>query len=301
MPMNFYILDVFAPRVFAGNQLAVFPNASDIPRSRFSQLAREMNYSETTFVLPPKSPEATAAVRIFTPNTELPFAGHPTIGTAFLLALTRSPKNLKPEQTLILELKAGLVRVSVEIKDSHRGRAIMEQPLPQSRGVFTDITNVASCLCLSPDDIGLYPPETFANAVSFFIVPLKSMRALERARPNGALLEELLGRLNVEGLICFTTETVEAGSQLHVRAFFPNLGVNEDPATGSAQGPLAAYLFKNGLTKRGAKCRLVTEQGYQVGRPSKLTTTFEVNNGVMNSIKVGGEVILVAKGEFLIK
>src|SRR5262245_34874934 len=149
MPMNFYILDVFAPRVFAGNQLAVFPNASDIPRSRFAQLAREMNYSETTFVLPPKSPEATAAVRIFTPNTELPFAGHPTLGTAFLLALTSQSKHPKPEQTLNLELKAGLVRVNVEIKDSQRGRAIMEQPLPQSRGVFTDISAVASSLCLS--------------------------------------------------------------------------------------------------------------------------------------------------------
>src|SRR5688572_22121636 len=138
MTMNFFILDVFAPRAFAGNQLAVFPNAADIPRNRFAQLAREMNYSETTFVLPPKSPEARAAVRIFTPNTELPFAGHPTIGTAFLLALNSS-KNPKPEQTLILELKAGLVRVDVELKDSKRGRAVMEQPVPQSRGVFTDI------------------------------------------------------------------------------------------------------------------------------------------------------------------
>src|SRR6185369_15855141 len=122
------ILDVFAPRVFAGNQLAVFPNASDIPRSRFAQLAREMNYSETTFVLPPKSPEAAAAVRIFTPHTELPFAGRPTLGTAFLLAATGAAKLAKADQSLTLELKAGLVRVTIDLKEAQRGRAIMEQP-----------------------------------------------------------------------------------------------------------------------------------------------------------------------------
>src|SRR5256885_359552 len=151
MPMNFYILDVFAPRIFAGNQLAVFPNAADIPRSRFGQLAREMNYSETTFVLPPKSPEANAAMRIFTPHTELPFAGHPTLGTAFLLAVTNAVKLSKPDQSLVLEMKAGLVRVTVDIKDSHRGRVVMEQPVPQSRGVFTDLATVAASLCLNPE------------------------------------------------------------------------------------------------------------------------------------------------------
>ncbi len=300
MPMNFYILDVFAPKIFAGNQLAVFPNAADIPRSRFAQLAREMNYSETTFVLPPKSPEAAAAVRIFTPNTELPFAGHPTIGTAFLLAAIGAAKFNKPDNALLLELKSGLVRVVVEIKDAQRGRAIMEQPSPQSRGLCNDVAAVAASLCLSADDVAAYPPETMANAVAFLIVALKSMRALERARPNGALLENLLARLNVNGLICFSTETVESGSQVQMRAFFPGLGVNEDPATGSAQGPLAAYLFKNGMLKRGAKCRMVAEQGYQIGRPSKLVTTFEVSDDAITSIKVGGEVILVAKGEFLL-
>jgi trans-2,3-dihydro-3-hydroxyanthranilate isomerase len=299
MPMNFYILDVFAPKIFAGNQLAVFPNAADIPKNRFSQLAREMNYSETTFVLPPKSSEANAAVRIFTPNTELPFAGHPTLGTAFLLAATGAVK-LSKEQTMVLELKAGLVRVSVELKDSQRGKAIMEQPVPQSRGTFSDLSTIASSICLSPEDIAPYSPEIFANAVSFFIVPIKSMRALERARPNGAILETLLTKLNVEGLICFSTETVEAGSQAHVRAFFPGLGINEDPATGSAQGPLTAYLFKNNLLKKGAKYRVATEQGYQIGRPSKLVTTFEVSDNLITSIKVGGDVLLMAKGEFLI-
>lgn len=299
MPMKFYILDVFAPKIFAGNQLAVFPDAADIPRNRFSQLAREMNYSETTFVLPPKSPEANAAVRIFTPNTELPFAGHPTLGTAFLLASTGAVK-LAKDLTMVLELKAGLVRVSVELKDSQRGKAIMEQPVPQSRGTVSDLAAIAASICLTSDDIAPYPPEVIANAVSFFIVPIKSMRALERARPNGALLETLLAKLNVEGLICFSTETIEAGSQAHVRAFFPGLGISEDPATGSAQGPLAAYLFKNNLLKRGAKYRVVAEQGYQIGRPSKLTTMFEVSDNLINSIKVGGDVILMAKGEFLI-
>jgi trans-2,3-dihydro-3-hydroxyanthranilate isomerase len=299
MPMNFYILDVFAPKIFAGNQLAVFPNASDIPRNRFSQLAREMNYSETTFVLPAKSPEASAAVRIFTPNTELPFAGHPTLGTAFLLASTGAVK-LASDQSMVLELKAGLVRVFVDLKDCNRGRVAMQQPTPQSRGTVSDLATVAASLCLSTDDIAAYSPEIWANAVAFFIVPIKSLRALERIRPNGAILENLLKKLNVEGLICFSTETVEAGSQVHIRAFFTGLGVSEDPATGSAQGPLAAYLVKNNLVKRASKYRITSEQGYQVGRPSKLTTTFELNDNLINSIKVAGDVILMAKGEFLI-
>ncbi|MEW6731231.1 MAG: PhzF family phenazine biosynthesis protein [Acidobacteriota bacterium] len=300
MSMNFYILDVFAPKILAGNQLAVFPNATDIPRSRFAQLAREMNYSETTFVLPAKSPEAAAAVRIFTPHTELPFAGHPTLGTAFLLSAIGLAKPAKSDNTITLELKAGLVRVAVETKDNQRGRAVMEQPVPQSRGLYTDTAMVAASLCLNPEDIAAYPPEMMANAIAFLIVPLKSMRALERAKPNGALIESLLTRVNVEGLICFTTETVEAGSQAQMRAFFPTIGINEDPATGSAQGPLATYFFKHGLLKRGTKNRLVVEQGYQIGRPSKLTTSFEVSEGVITSIKVGGDVMLVAKGEFLI-
>lgn len=299
MPMNFYILDVFAPKIFVGNQLAVFPDASDIPRSRFAQLAREMNYSETTFVLPSKSPEVAANVRIFTPRAELPFAGHPTLGTAFLLAATGAV-TLDKEQSLVLELKAGLVRVVVELKDKNRGRATMEQPVPQSRGVFNDLNLIAASLCLNVDDIAPYTPETFANAVSFCFVPLKSMRALDRAKPNTALMETLLAKLNVEGLICFSTETVETGSQVQLRAFFAGVGINEDPATGSAQGPLAAYLLKYGLLKKGNKYRIVAEQGYQLGRPSKLITTFEVTDGIMSGIKVGGDVVLMAKGEFLI-
>jgi trans-2,3-dihydro-3-hydroxyanthranilate isomerase len=176
----------------------------------------------------------------------------------------------------------------------------MEQPVPQSRGIFTDITLVAASLCLSPDEIAPYPPETLANAVSFLIIPLKSMRALERAKPNGALMEQLLARVNVGGIICFTIETVEASSQAQVRAFFPAIGINEDPATGSAQGPLASYMSKHGLLKSAHKHRLVVEQGYQIGRPSKLTTSFEVNEGVISAIKVGGDVMIVAKGEFLV-
>lgn len=299
MPMKFYILDVFAPKIFAGNQLAVFPDATNIPRNRFSQLAREMNYSETTFVLPPRSPEAAAAVRIFTPSTELPFAGHPTIGTAFLLAATGAVK-LSNEQSMILELKAGLVRVSVDLKDSNRGKATMEQPVPQSRGTVSDLSAIAASIGLNGDDIAPCLPEVLANAVSFLIVPIKSMRALERARPNGILLDALVAKLNIEGVICFSTETVEAGSQAHVRAFFSGLGITEDPATGSAQGPLAAYLFKNNLLKKGAKYRISAEQGYQISRPSKLVTTFEVSDNLISSIKVSGDVILMAKGEFLI-
>ena len=299
MPLNFYILDVFAPKIFAGNQLAVFPNAVDIPRNRLAQLAREINYSETTFVFPAKSPEAVANVRIFTPTTELPFAGHPTLGTAFLLAAIDAIK-LPEDKTISLELKSGLVRVTLDMKDAHKGRATMEQPVPQSRGTLSEISNLATSLGLVADDIAPFPPEALANAVSFLIVGLKSIRVLERARPNGVLLENLLKKINVNGVICFSTETVESGSQVQVRAFFPGIGINEDPATGSAQGPLAAYLFKHGLLKKGNRCRVMAEQGYQIGRPSKLTTTFEVHEGVMNNIKVSGDVILVAKGEFML-
>ncbi|MBL8152383.1 MAG: PhzF family phenazine biosynthesis protein, partial [Blastocatellia bacterium] len=260
-----------------------------------------MHYSETAFVLPAKSPEAAASVRIFTSSKEIPFAGHPTIGTAFLLASLGRARLSTPENSLTLELGTGLVKVFVEVNDRNRGKAVMEQEVPQSRGICTDLKTIAASLCLGADEIASLEPEVFTNGVSFLIVCMKSLASIKKISPNALLLEELLRGLKVDGLVCFTTETIESSSHVHVRAFFPELGVNEDAATGAAQGPLAAYLFKNGLIRSERNFRLVSEQGYEIGRPSRLTTTFDIRNGTIDAIKVSGDVLLMARGEFLLK
>jgi trans-2,3-dihydro-3-hydroxyanthranilate isomerase len=175
----------------------------------------------------------------------------------------------------------------------------MEQPVPTSRGTLSDLAAIAASVTLTPDDLAPYLPEVWANALAFLIVPVKSLRALERARPDSVLLDNLLRQCRASGLLCISMETVESGSQVHVRAFFSGMGFSEDPATGSAQGPLAAYLFKNKLITT-AKPRFIAEQGYQVGRPSKLLTALDITNNTIRGIRVAGDVIIVAKGEFLV-
>src|SRR6266567_2122248 len=241
---EYTLVDVFTDTKFGGNQLAVFTDGSGIRDDTMQSVAKELNLPETTFVVPAER-GGDHRLRIFTPARELPFAGHPTVGTAYVLAASR-------DATLRLEEQVGTLQVTVR-----DGFSEMEQPLPTFEPVG-DRDAVAASLSLSAADLEpSLPIEIGSSGNRFMFVGVRTLDAVRRATPRGL----------AEAAYIFTTETVESGSTVHGRMYAPWQGIAEDPATGSANGPLGAYLVRHGLSD-GA--RIVSEQGYEMGRPSLL-------------------------------
>ncbi|MEK6206928.1 MAG: PhzF family phenazine biosynthesis protein [Chloroflexota bacterium] len=273
---EYRLLDVFTDRRFAGNQLAVFRDGRGIPSETMQAIAKELLLSETTFVLPPER-GGDHRVRIFTPGRELPFAGHPTIGTAWVLSEGR-------EGTLRLELEVGTLAVTVK-----QGFVEMEQPLPSFGGAFADVAAVARALSLAVDDIVTTAPiERVSSGVPLLVVRVRDLDAMRRIRTVPGPIEE--------PLYVFTTEVVEPGSTVHARMFAPWLGVTEDPATGGAQGLLTAYLVKHGIVPAAAEVRVRTEQGFEMGRRSILDTRLAMSGAAVTAVHVGGNVVGMGGG-----
>lgn len=263
-------VDVFTSRRFGGNQLAVFADARAIEPGRMQAIANELNLPETAFVVPAET-GGDHRVRIFTPARELPFAGHPTVGTAYVLAAGR-------DATLRLEEAVGTLAVTVR-----DGFSEMEQPLP----VFEeapDRSRVAAMLSLETSDLdpGL-PIEIGSSGNRFLFVPVTGAGAVRRAVPRGL----------TDAAYVFTTETAEPGSTVHGRMYAPWQGLAEDPATGSANGPLGAYLVRHG---RSDGRRIVSEQGYEMGRPSLLFIRVGGSRERITSVHVGGHCVIAGGG-----
>ena len=270
---RFVIADVFTDVPFAGNQLAVFTDAREIPEERLQPLAREINFSETVFVYPAEG-EGHAKIRIFTPALELPFAGHPVLGTAFVLA---GPLQL---DELWLETGAGVVPVRLERDGSRVAFGWMRQP-PFSFEPYDRAEELL--VLLGVEESGL-PVELYHQGPSHVMVELASPAAVAALRPNvDALLE-----LGPHGTDCFARD----GESWKARVFVPAHGVPEDPATGSAAGPLALHLARHGRIAFGDE--IVIRQGEEIGRPS---TLYAVARSA-EEIEVGGSAVVVARGEF---
>jgi len=277
------LLDVFTAEPFGGNPLAVFPDGAAVPERLMQPIASELNLSETTFVLPPANPKNECRVRIFTPRSELPFAGHPTIGTAFVLhSLGRGG------QRMVLEENVGPIEVGFSERD---GRLFTEmiQPPPKFSEPFTNAAAIAGAIGLNEDDLALSlaPAVVGSSGLPFLMVPLRTREALGRAKPRGDRLASLVGDA-ARGVYLWTTDAERPGSHARARMFAPRLGVIEDPATGSANGPFAAYLHRHGVVPGST---IVTEQGFEMGRPSLLRAV--VGQG---TVRVGGECVLVGQG-----
>jgi trans-2,3-dihydro-3-hydroxyanthranilate isomerase len=289
----FVQVDVFTRRAFGGNQLAVFTDARGLADVEMQAIAREMNYSESTFVLPPDDRSNDARVRIFTPGRELPFAGHPTVGTAYVLGTARGLGALR------LELGVGPIGVSVELGDGRAGAAEMEQPLPTFRPVNSDAATLAGLLGLAPEDVAASPPPEFGSAgVEFLYLPLRSLEAVQRASADLAALRRFFADHGHPAIYVFSTETVSPDAAAHARMFALSLGsgVNEDPATGSAAGPVGASLVRHGLQQPG---RFTLEQGYEIQCPSQIEVEIAVTAGAVRRVRVGGGVVRVAEGVLL--
>jgi trans-2,3-dihydro-3-hydroxyanthranilate isomerase len=291
------IVDVFTRRRFGGNQLAVFTDARGMTDDEMQSIAIELKFSESTFVLPPEDARSDARVRIFTPGRELPFAGHPTVGTAFVLGCQRHRRELR------LELGVGPIDVRADAGDGEFGSALMEQPIPRFEACSAEPAEVAAMLRLDLADLHPTLPIRWGSAgVPFLYVPLASLAAVKRASGDLDLLRSFFGDHDHPCTYLFALETVEPGSASHGRMFALTLGsgVNEDPATGGAAGPLAGYLVLQRAVPPG---KMVLEQGYEMGRPSQIEAIVNTNytsDDVLSRVAIGGGVVKVAEGTLMV-
>jgi len=286
---RYVIVDVFCDEKFKGNQLAVFLDAGSLDGAEMQALAREMNFSESTFILDSKPNDEGWPVRIFTPRAEIPFAGHPTLGTSWVIAnelLETPPDSLK------LDLRAGSIPVRFE-NDVSGELMWMTQNQPEFQG-GPPAALVAAALGLDVADIDTrFPIERVSTGLPFLLVPIVSLAAMQKARVHGEAYDQLCAQ-DHKAIFFFSSETVDPSNKVHARMFADAFGVPEDPATGSANGCLAAWLVRHRYFG-AAEIDLMVEQGVEMGRASRLHLRASENDGTF-SIQVGGGVIPVAEG-----
>ncbi|MEO9476543.1 MAG: PhzF family phenazine biosynthesis protein [Cyclobacteriaceae bacterium] len=289
---SYYLLDVFSDQMFGGNQLALFPDASEIDPNLFQKIALEFNLPETVFLFPAKSDEDTPSMRIFTPRAELPTAGHPTIGTAYFLAAQNNEK-----QVIELDQKIGRIKVEMTyLANGEPDLLTMHQPLPTFGNVIDDRAAIAEMISLNEADLADLPIQEISCGNNFLLIPLNSANLLSEVKVNITLLEKLKSQLNSMGIYVFSVKDVDGG---HVkgRMFAPEIGIVEDPATGSANGPLACYLSKYGQVD----FPVTSLQGFEMGRPSYLQLDIEKSEDhEISAVKVGGKCKFVGTGELFL-
>jgi trans-2,3-dihydro-3-hydroxyanthranilate isomerase len=292
--LPFYIVDVFAEKKYAGNQLGVFPNAGGLSGDQMQKLAKEMNYSETTFILSPAPVNGGYNVRIFTPDKEIPFAGHPTLGTAYIIQQEIIGQLV---DTVILNLKVGQIPVIFNYGENGPDTLWMHQKEP-TFGAQIDAGTISDVLNLQETHLDdRYPIEEVSTGLPFIVVPLKTLDSLKQIRPEVDKCLKLLENLSAKAILAFCPETYLEQHDLCVRVFAHYYGVPEDPATGSANGCLAGYLAKHRYFGESS-IDIRVEQGYEIGRPSLLFLKAEKNADKID-VLVGGKVIETAKGEFV--
>jgi trans-2,3-dihydro-3-hydroxyanthranilate isomerase len=294
MRYSYHLLDVFTDRVFGGNPLAVFPDGQGLSTEQMQRVAAELNLSETVFVLPAETEAGTRKLRIFTPAVELPFAGHPTVGTAVLLAETGAmPEDV---QHIILEETVGPVAVRIAREP---GRTTFAQLTAAQAPEFgpppPSSADLARVIGLDESDLldGSWAPGTASCGVPFLILPVRSREALARVRMDQGAWERVLADTWAPHV--YIVAPGAHGADLRARMFAPAMGLGEDPATGAAATALAAYLARreNGETTTH---RWTVEQGVEMGRPSTLYLEAEVEAGSITTIRVGGSAVLVGEG-----
>lgn len=287
----YYLLDVFTNTRFGGNQLAVFPKADKIPEELFPVFAKELNLSESVFLFTKK--ESSWPMRIFTPGGELPTAGHPTIGTAFYLSREADHDSNKPLE-LMFDQKIGLINSRVEFKNNLPQKSFMYQPLPKFMGEVEDRKTMSNLLNLEENKLLDIPIEIVSCGIPYIIIPLKSMTDVRNINFRLDIWQKIKSSFPNAFVYAFCLGGVENDSDVHGRMFAPDAGILEDPATGSANGPLGCYCVKHNLTGN----EIVSEQGYEMGRKSKIYIDIKKNkSGDINEVKIGGYCVFIGKGE----
>jgi trans-2,3-dihydro-3-hydroxyanthranilate isomerase len=298
MTLHFSTLDVFTDRPFGGNPLAVFCDQPDLPQGLMQSIARELNLSETVFIVPPRNPRALRRLRIFTPARELPFAGHPTLGAVQVLVDTGIADIRGPMGEFALELEVGLVPIKVQPRTS--GPPFLQLTaarLPEAGKVAPSRAELAKLLSLSESDV--LSDRDFAQAYScgvpFLFVPVRNRAALARARPDSAAWRQILHGAWASEAFVFCRDPELPSSDLRARMFAPEFGIAEDPATGSAAAAFAGYLAARESRQTGT-LRWIVEQGFEMGRPSLLHVEADVAEGRIVAVRVGGTAVRMSEG-----
>ena len=290
--------DVFTDHLFGGNQLAVFLDGRGLPTETMQAIAKEMNFSETTFVLPADQQGTDARMRIFTPGEELPTAGHPTIGTTFALARAGAIERGRPNITFGCNI--GPVPVALTWNGEELSFAWMTQAPPTFGETMPDPARTAAALSLSPAAVagtGL-PVQVVSCGVPFLFVPLTTRSAVDNVVVNPGLLGELLRatKSGAHGVFVFSAQPGDARATVYSRMFAPELGVTEDPATGIASGPLGCYLVRHKIVQPEKAEAMISLQGVKMGRPSHVHISIGVERGEISGVRVGGEAVLAGEG-----
>ncbi|MGH7620178.1 MAG: PhzF family phenazine biosynthesis protein [Gemmatimonadaceae bacterium] len=298
MNARYLTADVFTDERFGGNQLAVFPDAREIPADLMLHVAREFNYSETTFVLPPDDPSHTARVRIFTPGGELQFAGHPTVGTAHVLASIGVVRLTGDETRIVLEEGVGPVPVVIRATNGAPTFAQLSAaklpevgPPPPPRDALAEMLSLAPADALS----GEWSAQGVSCGTPFLFVPLRDRAAVARSRIKIDVWESLLRDYYTDKVMVFAMGGERPGSNVRARMYAPGIGVPEDPATGSACVALGGYLADRD-TRTDGTLRWIVEQGFEMGRPSILEVEADKKSGKVTAARVGGKAVLVCEG-----
>ena len=292
----YHLVDVFTDKKLAGNQLAVLPDAQGLTTEMMQALAREFNLSETAFVTPPEV-GGDFRVRIFTPEIEMPFAGHPTIGTAYVLAREGRIAATESAQTSVhFEENIGTIPVTVEWHGGMPHKIMMDQLIPQHGAQFFNHEAIARMLSLRTEQIRRdVPMEVVTSGLPFLYVPLENLEAIQSISFRTDVWEQLLKGTDGPNVYLFTMETLHSDSTVHSRMFAPGLGILEDPATGAACGPLGSYLVKHNLIGDTSQ-PIINEQGYEMGRPSRIVIQVTRDGSAISRVQVGGQCVAVGSG-----
>jgi trans-2,3-dihydro-3-hydroxyanthranilate isomerase len=291
-------LDVFTDRLFGGNQLAVYLDGRGLEAGQMQAIAKEMNFSETTFVLPPERADTDVRVRIFTPGEELPMAGHPTIGTAF--ALARCGALARDRDRVVFGLGTGPTPVSLEWKGDALAFAWMTQLNPEFDAPLGDTPRAASALRLPPAAVagtGL-PVQTVSCGVPYLLVPITTRTAVDAASLDVVAYDDLRRSVTLENLpiFLFSTEPGADAATAYSRMFVSSDGIVEDAATGSASGPLGCYLVRHNVVGREKARAMLSLQGVKMGRPSHIHISIDGSGGDITGVRVGGESVVAGEG-----
>lgn len=300
--IEFIQADVFTEVLFCGNPVAVFPDSDGLSSDQMQKLAREMNLSESTFVTLPTHGQADFKVRFFTPRAEIPFAGHPTLGTFFVLSHIGRIDLVEPVTRVYQEIGIGILPVDLIGQGGKVDRVEMTQGKPSFHSTLGDISGLAAALGIREEEIAAtgLPVQIASTGLRQLMVPVRSLKAVQDVQLDIPRLNSVCDAIGTEFVYVFTLETLEERSTTHNRMFLPRHGIIEDPASGSAAGALGAYLVKHGKVSAKPTARLICEQGFEIGRPSYLHVEVKKCNQEITQVQVGGQVVIVMEGRIRI-
>ena len=293
---DFWRVDVFTEKPLQGNPLAVFPRATGLSKEEMEGIAREMNLSETTFVTPPANPAAHYRNRIFTPGGEIPFAGHPSLGTAYVAALEGLVPKPEGRSVVYQELEIGVLPLELFVESGQIRKVVMTQGEPSVDKPLTSVEGLAKALSVRPRDIGIgkMKPQVASTGLPALQVPMRSLELVQEIDYDMRALARFLARLGPHHLAyVFSLETTDPAVQVHARAFSPQDGIREDPATGSAAGACGAYLAVNDALPAPS---FVVEQGIEMKHASRIELSVEAEGKVAKTIQAGGPVTPLIRG-----